>query len=168
MSVSYYDLLDVDPGASADEIRAAWRGAVADLDPTDRRFRALSTAAEVLLDPGRRAAYDDELAAAQEREAAEVRTSDTTADAGETASTHDAPTHERAAGWVPPGWLLAVAGVLALALVATAVWLGLQPSAADVEDSSREAQAAAESAVGLILDYDARDPRRPRPRRTST
>ena len=39
------------PDASADEIRAAWKTGIADLDPTDRRFRVLNQAAEVLLDP---------------------------------------------------------------------------------------------------------------------
>ena len=63
MSVNYYDLLDVEPTASADEIRTAWRSAVAELDPTDRRFRALSAAAETLLDPDRRAALYDEICA---------------------------------------------------------------------------------------------------------
>ncbi len=53
-----YDVLDVEPSATADEIRTAWRTAVADLDPTDRRFRAYNQAAEVLLDPERRDAYD--------------------------------------------------------------------------------------------------------------
>ena len=48
---SWYDLLGVEPDASADEIRAAWKAAIADLDPGDRRFRALNQAAEVLLDP---------------------------------------------------------------------------------------------------------------------
>ena len=56
MSPSLYDLLDVDRDASDAEIRAAWKAAIADLDPTDRRFRAYNQAAEVLLDPssGRR------------------------------------------------------------------------------------------------------------------
>ena len=62
MTASWYDVLDVEPTATADEIRAAWRSAVADLDPTDRRFRVYNQAAEVLLDPERRAAYDAELA----------------------------------------------------------------------------------------------------------
>jgi Mce-associated membrane protein len=62
MSPSLYDLLDVDGDASDTEIRAAWRSAIADLDPSDRRFRAYNQAAEVLLDPSRRAAYDAELA----------------------------------------------------------------------------------------------------------
>ena len=56
-----YDVLDVEPTSTPDEIRAAWRAAVADLDPTDRRFRVYNQAAEVLLDPARRASYDEEL-----------------------------------------------------------------------------------------------------------
>ena len=48
VSPSWYDLLDVDPDATDDEIRAAWKAAIADLDPADRRFR--------LLQPGRRGA----------------------------------------------------------------------------------------------------------------
>lgn len=63
MTPSWYDLLDVDRDASPEQIRAAWKARIADLDPTDRRFRVLNQAAEVLLDPKRRAAYDAELAA---------------------------------------------------------------------------------------------------------
>ena len=58
MRPSWYDLLGVDTDASAEEIRAAWKAAIADLDPTDRRFRVLNQAAEVLLDPTARAEYD--------------------------------------------------------------------------------------------------------------
>ena len=65
MSISLYDLLDVDETASADDIKAAWKSAIADLDPTDRRFRAYNDAAAVLLDGDKRAAYDAELAAAR-------------------------------------------------------------------------------------------------------
>lgn len=60
-SPSLYDLLDVDSTASGEQIRAAWKAAIADLDPSDRRFRAYNQAAEVLLDPDRRAVYDAEL-----------------------------------------------------------------------------------------------------------
>lgn len=63
MSANLYDILDVDESASVEEIRAAWKSAVADLDPTDRRFRAYNDAAAVLLDADKRAAYDAELAA---------------------------------------------------------------------------------------------------------
>lgn len=55
---SWYDMLGVDQDASADEIRAAWKAGIADLDPTDRRFRLLNQAAEILLDPEQRAPYD--------------------------------------------------------------------------------------------------------------
>jgi Mce-associated membrane protein len=63
---SLYDLLDVDRDASAAEIRTAWRESIADLDPSDRRFRAYNQAAEVLLDPDKRAAYDAGLDADEE------------------------------------------------------------------------------------------------------
>lgn len=63
MSPSWYDLLDVAPDATVEEVRAAWKDRIAGLDPTDRRFRTANQAAEVLLDPQRRAAYDAELAA---------------------------------------------------------------------------------------------------------
>src|SRR5918995_6807333 len=66
MSVSLYDLLDVDEHATPEQIRSAWKVAIADLDPTDRRFRAYNDAAGVLLDPGKRAAYDAELAAGRD------------------------------------------------------------------------------------------------------
>ena len=73
MSPSLYDLLDVEETASAEEIRQAWRAAITDLDPTDRRFRAFNDAAGVLLDPAKRADYDARLAAER---AAEEETAD--------------------------------------------------------------------------------------------
>ncbi|MFC7504727.1 DnaJ domain-containing protein, partial [Nocardioides sp. GCM10030258] len=65
MSVNNYDLLNVDESATADEIRAAWKVAIADLDPSDRRFRAYNDAAGVLLDEDKRASYDAGLAEAR-------------------------------------------------------------------------------------------------------
>ncbi|MCX6400289.1 MAG: hypothetical protein NTX33_10205 [Propionibacteriales bacterium] len=62
MSANLYDLLNVDESATPDEIRVAWKAAIADLDPSDRRFRAYNDAAGVLLDDGKRASYDAELA----------------------------------------------------------------------------------------------------------
>ena len=64
MNPSLYDLFDVNPAATADEIRKAWRAKIADLDPTDARFGRLNDAAGVLLNPERRAAYDASLAPA--------------------------------------------------------------------------------------------------------
>ena len=71
MSVSLYDLLDVDEDATPAQIRTAWKAAIADLDPTDRKFRAFNDAAGVLLDADKRAAYDAELAAERVDEAEE-------------------------------------------------------------------------------------------------
>lgn len=70
MSANLYDLLNVEESASAEEIRAAWKLAIADLDPTDRRFRAYNDAAGVLLDADKRSSYDAELLAAREAEQA--------------------------------------------------------------------------------------------------
>jgi Mce-associated membrane protein len=135
---SWYDLLGVAPDASTDEIRAAWRARIAELDPTDRRFSVLNQAAEVLLDPTRRAAYDAQLAPADPDPVPEP-----------------AP-QGGALVAVVPGWLLAGLLVLTLALVAaTAVVWVREPSAASVEGDARAAQAAAERAVVPILSYDA-------------
>ena len=58
---TWYDLLDVSRDASTDEIRAAWKSQIAELEPGDRRFDALNRAAKVLLDPASREAYDASL-----------------------------------------------------------------------------------------------------------
>lgn len=57
---TWYDVLGVDPGATGEEITTAWRSATERIDPqSDRaRFRSCNQAADVLLDPQRRAAYD--------------------------------------------------------------------------------------------------------------
>ncbi len=68
MTPSWYDVLDVDPSAAESEIRAAWKSAIAELEPGDRRFRLLNQAAEALLDPARRAQHDAALAADAEAE----------------------------------------------------------------------------------------------------
>jgi Mce-associated membrane protein len=68
VNANWYDLLDVEPDASADEIRTAWRSAIEGMDPTERRFRVYNRAAETLLDADKRAAYDAELAAAEDAE----------------------------------------------------------------------------------------------------
>lgn len=173
MSLSYYDLLDLDRSATSDEVRAAWRRAVDGLDPTDRRFRAYNAAAEVLLDPGRRAEYDAGLAADEaDHEVAagpDARepssTSTDSLGAAPAASARREAADERAGrragwaprGWVPPGWLL-LGLALATAVVAGIVaWLLTGPSDATVEEETRQAQAAAEQAVVPLLSYDAQD-----------
>lgn len=166
MTVNWYELLDIPTDAKPEEIRTAWKSSVADLDPTDKSFRVFNQAAEVLLDPKRRKAYDAELAAAQaqEAEAAEVPT-DAEADeveAGETeAGEPEAdevaaiPVSDSRPSWVPPGWLLiALAAVTALVATAAAWLLLAVPSDQEVADATAEAQAAAERAAVPVLSYD--------------
>ncbi|MGZ4618916.1 MAG: J domain-containing protein [Frankiaceae bacterium] len=63
---SLYEMVGVGAGASAQEIRAAYRRAVRDAHPdlggSDAAFRRVSAAYEVLRDPARRACYDRWLA----------------------------------------------------------------------------------------------------------
>ncbi|MEP9362310.1 DnaJ domain-containing protein [Nocardioides sp. CN2-186] len=141
---SWYDVLDVAPTASDAEIRTAWRTAIADLDPTDRRFAVLNQAAEVLLDPAARAAYDAELAPAT--------TVATTPEPQVVTTVAAAPAGRR----LVPGWLLVGLGVLALLVAGAAVAVGAtMPSDRSVEDGTDAARAAAERAVVPILSYDA-------------
>jgi len=150
---SWYDLLGVPADADADEIRAVWRTRIADLDPTDRRFAVLNQAAEVLLDPVRRAAYDAEIAPEVAPEPAPEPVVDDELDAPPPATV--AATRGLA---VVPGWLLAGVAVVTLIVVtATAIVWTREPSAASVESDARAAQAAAERAVVPILSYDARN-----------
>jgi len=171
MSTNLYDLLDVDESAGADEIRAAWKLAIADLDPTERRFRAYNDAAGVLLDPERRAAYDAELAA--ERAAAEPEpdpaAAPEAAPAPEPASeTEPAPAAEpRPAGPGPSTTALVAVGVAALLALVLAVVVLLMPGAlgddsakavgernARAERAAVSAEGAAEQMVAPVLSYN--------------
>ena len=155
---SWYDVLDVDPTSSETDIRVAWKQAIADLEPADRRFRLLNQAAAVLLDHDRRAAYDTELLAAEldaAHEEHETSTVPATAtDDREKSGEPGAPT-ARTGGWVVPGWLLvAVAAVAALVVGAGTVVAATVPSDVSIADATRDAQAAAERAIVPILSYD--------------
>ncbi|MDQ4111141.1 MAG: J domain-containing protein [Actinomycetota bacterium] len=134
-SPTWYDLLDVEPDAATDDIRAAWKSAIADLDPTDRRFRTLNEAAAVLLDEAKRAAYDAELAALEEASVEDEdpeadETADVEGEVAVVASDDEEPDDEEpeaeesaAAGRtlpVLPTWALVAAGALALAAVVAA------------------------------------------------
>ena len=167
---NWYDLLDVEPTATADEIRAAWRSAVADLDPTDRRFRVYNQAAEVLLDPALRAAYDQQLAAEL---AAEAEQMEETAVESESSvdppvevessvepvqTTPEEPSEIRQVGRdlpVVPGWALVVVAALLAGALTIAGVLVARPSDASVENDTEAAQAAAERAIVPLLSYDA-------------
>jgi Mce-associated membrane protein len=164
MNASWYDLLGVEPAASVDEIRAAWRRAVADLDPTDRRFRVFNQAAEVLLDPARRASYDATLVepvAGPEEPRDQASRRETTEsslvehDRSETAASSLARAHKSKGLLLVPGWALVVmAGLVATVLVVAGVLVS-KPSDAAVESDTQAAQSAAERAIVPLLSYDA-------------
>jgi Mce-associated membrane protein len=170
---TWYDLLGVEETADAEQIRAAWRRAIADLDPTERRFATLNEAAAVLLDPARRSAYDAELAASRlaepepepepevapegepEVEAVSVQTQ-AQAEPEAPEPTHAEPDEEpadmktRSAGrpYLVPGWTLATLGVVTAAAVILAVVLGSRAGADKVVQS--EVQLSSGSTVTQI------------------
>lgn len=169
---SWYDVLDVDRTASTEEIRAAWRGATAGLEPGNRRFKLLNEAAEVLLDPTSRAAYDEGLAAAERAGGLETGAGappSTAAEAGEAAGLETgagAPSSTAAEAGSPastarrrgvplvPAWLLIGLAVLAVAMVAVAAVAWQRTAGESVEEATRAAQTAAEQAIVPILSYD--------------
>ena len=87
-SPTWYDVLGVSRDASPEEIKAAWRTATDKFEPgsgSGGQFRMFNEAADVLLDPERRAAYDATLDGApvaatadQEAEAPTDRSSSST------------------------------------------------------------------------------------------
>lgn len=181
---TWYDLLDVERTASTDEIRTAWRAAIADLEPTERRFATLNEAAAVLLDPARRSGYDDELRAAEPEPEPEVEPEpgpevevrgapatslEASAEDPEEQATEEKP---RKAPYLVSGWLLAVLAVIALVCVVLAAVLVTRPSpvkviqadaqlsggtkVTQVEEQALDAQSAAKEAIVPILSYDYR------------
>ncbi|MEV7430148.1 DnaJ domain-containing protein [Nocardioides sp. NPDC092400] len=168
MTPSWYDVLGVEPAASEAEIRAAWKAAIADLDPTDRRFRSANQAAEVLLDPDRRAVHDAQLAAeepepAHEADPVTASPAPTTPTTATTTTTTDGGADTRpTAGRAPrvvPGWLLAVVAVLAAASVGLAAWLAadVRGDGESVEDATQAAQSTAERVIVPVLSFDYRN-----------
>jgi Mce-associated membrane protein len=150
---SWYDLIGVAPDASADEIRTAWRLAIAELDPTDRRFGPLNRAAEVLLDPERRAEYDAQLAPEVPEPRQEPEPQPEPEPEPEPTAKANRPDGERR---LVPGWLLVGVAVVTLLMAgAAAVVAATVPSDQSVDQASGAARAAAERAIVPILSYDA-------------
>ncbi len=172
MSASWYDVLGVAPSASVEEIRAAWRAATEDLEPTDRRFDLYNGAAKVLLDEDARAEYDAELGVSgtdpdgPEPEAPEDRAGAVVPVRTESTRTVPSPPSEPAtegsgrtgrfqrwlAALAAPLWLL-VAMTLAAVVVAGGTWLLAFDSDDATADASSEARAVAEANFGNVLTY---------------
>ena len=155
-SPTWYDVLGVSREASPEEVRAAWKSQIADLEPGDRRFDSLNRAAKVLLDPAARAAYDVEHPVVDDpdpdrRDSQDpvVLTGPPTTDDPAVASTVPA---ERRTGGVP-SWLLVGLAIVAAGLVAATVWMWIARDGGD-DSAAREAQVAAERAVVPVLSYD--------------
>ncbi len=146
---TWYDLLDVPRDASTEEVRAAWKSQIADLEPGDRRFDALNRAARVLLDPAARAAYDAEHPQVEEPPAyADVE------EPGPATGPVETSVVQPVGRAGVPGWLLAGLGVLAALLVAATVWTWATTDEGEGTDAARAAQSAAERAVVPVLSYD--------------
>jgi len=152
VSSTLYDFLGVSRDADAVEIRSTWRALIADLDPSDPRFRAYNEAAETLLDPARRSAYDETLEPRADETVAEQ------ADEEPAQPEPEAPSVEKPSRRLPlvPAWLLGVLGVLTALAVVAVVMLWSQPSEASVEAASTDAKVAAQTAIEPILSYDYR------------
>jgi len=108
MNPTLYDILGVSEDATREEIRKAWREAADRFEPgqggSTKQFRLFNEAAEVLLDPERRKAYDEQLAGREEKSAPR-------AEEPGTASPVPAPPIPGAARAATPGGSVATRGV---------------------------------------------------------
>ncbi|MBV9830142.1 MAG: DnaJ domain-containing protein [Marmoricola sp.] len=172
-SPTWYDVLGVPADASAEEIKAAWRQATDRFEPgsSSGQFRMFNEAADVLLDPTRRAAYDAMLAgsapaaeavaptpvpAAEEREPEPISEPISGPAPGPREPRREGVIVRRLGGI--PTVVLAVLAVLTAAAVVLAVVLGVKAhQQAAVGTARDEAPAAAEQAVKALFSYDYRD-----------
>lgn len=156
---TWYDVLDVAPDASTDQVRAAWRAAIADLDPNERRFGLLNEAAQVLLDPEQRAAYDAEIGVARPDPQPDLQPDPQPAPQPEPElQAEPEPASSGGPRRAVPGWVVAGLAVAVLLVAGAAgVVYATVPSDRSVEDATSEARSAAERAIVPILSYDSAD-----------
>lgn len=181
-SPTWYDVLGVDRDASPEAVKQAWRSATDKFEPGTGagQFRMFNDAADVLLDPQRRAAYDATLDGAPAAATSTAPPAPPAPEAAEGAAATGAtgsrrprrnskPRAERPASARTrrtPGFLarparstavLVVLALLAVAAVTAAVLVGLRvQDAAVAQDARAEAPAAAERAAAAMLSYDYR------------
>lgn len=169
MNPTYYDVLGVAPDATRDEIKQAWREAADRFEPgsggSTAQFQLFNKAAEVLLDPGRRRAYDAQLADEAPREqpgpapAAPAAASVRKTPPPPPSPAADAPAVDASSGGSGlrpvPLPVVAALGVLAAVLVGLGAYFALQArQAADYQEALDRAPAAAERAAVAVLSYD--------------
>jgi Mce-associated membrane protein len=166
---SWYDILGVDRDASPEQVKAAWRAATDKFEPGSgtSQFRLFNEAADVLLDPERRAAYDAELDADAARHDAGAPAPATRPvdleKPPEDAERRSRPARgtTRDAGPEPGRWtrlaVLVLLPVLTLAALAVAGLYGYKAHRDSQIDQARdEAPAAADRALEEVLAYDYR------------
>ncbi len=177
---TWYDVLGVAPDATPGEIKAAWREATDKFEPGSGsgQFRMFNDAADVLLDPQRRAAYDQTLPGAaslsptrgadpQTAPAPPPESGSEPESVPESvpesepvpveAGTDSTPRRARSSGPASrrAGLLTLVLAVLTVTAMVAAGYFGLKVrSAAQVADARTEAPAAAERAAKAMLSYD--------------
>jgi Mce-associated membrane protein len=176
---TWYDILGVGRDATPEQVKAAWRAATDKFEPGSgtSHFRLFNEAADVLLDPERRAAYDAELGGgvapepvSLEKPASEVeRVETTTSEREPTSEVEPAPEVEPAETPARPGGgfldrlaaiptlVLAILAVVLVAAVVLAGVLGVRlQHRVDVFEAGPDASAAAERALTSVLSYDYR------------
>ncbi len=177
---TWYDVLGVPRDAGAEEIKAAWRSATDRFEPGSgsSQFRTFNEAADVLLDPERRRAYDASLEARAEKPKGSARFGSRrarTTEPDDHPSTHvdlrkerkrdrvERPAKSAAVrGSAEPagrraGLAVLVLAVLTVVALAVAGYFAVQVRRdARVADARDEAPAAAERATKAILSYDYR------------
>jgi Mce-associated membrane protein len=174
---TWYDILGVARDATPEQVKTAWRAATDKFEPGSgtSQFRLFNEAADVLLDPERRAAYDAELADEAgpgttaeaeplEPPAAEAEPTPTVvpavAPAPEPVEPEAAP--GRTGGFLGrlaaiPTLVLALLGVVLVAAIVLAAVLGVRlQQRVDVFEAGPDASAAAERALTAVLSYDYR------------
>ena len=140
---THYETLGVSETAKPAAIEKAWRRATAKEGPGSSRLPQLNEAAEVLLDPARRAAYDAGLA--------EQRPSPEPVDE----AAQNSP--GSGVGRLPAAVALVLLPLLAIAAIAVAIVFTVQQRGSEAADrAATEAQAVAERSLGNLLAYDYR------------
>ena len=160
-SPTWYDVLGVSRDSTPDQIKAAWRNATDKFEPGSGsgQFRMFNEAADVLLDPTSRAAYDETLAPGRPVAAPAVAAPPV---AAPPVAEPSAPVEPKARAPRKPAsrlaaLLTALLALLTVAAVVLAVVLGLRARTdARVADARDEAPAAAERAAKAVLAYDYR------------
>lgn len=166
-----YDILGVRRDASRDEVKLAWRDAADRFEPgpggSPAQFRMFNEAAEVLLDPERRKAYDGQLTEQEPQPVAQPAPEPEVETPPQVVATAapdvvDTPAPDVVGGRGVPIAALAALALLAAVAVGGASYVGAryQSAAADdarataYERSLEQAPAAAERAATAILSYD--------------